>query len=248
VTPVVLSAIFAASLSLLGLWYVTRHEARLMEVRAKGTASQESAAGFRWLWSHRGETLGAALVGWAIFGRSLPGRWPIILVGPVVLAGSACLIDRYRQSRRLADIRSEWPVLLETMAVGALSGLDLNAAFMAAIRRTEGPLREETEKVALRLAGGSQLSRALNILVKQGIPGAERLAGALLQSEVLGTPVAALLDSLALETSVLERQDIEGRFNTLPLKMSLVTVIFLLPPILVVSIAPHVILFLNSQW
>jgi pilus assembly protein TadC len=145
-------------------------------------------------------------------------------------------------------MRSEWPVLLETMAVGALSGLDLNSAFMAAVKRVGGPLRDEADRAALRLAAGTPLSKSLDVLVKARIPGADRLAAMLVQCEVLGTPVAATLDSLALESSVLERQEMEARFNALPLKMSLVTVFFLLPPVLVVSIAPHVLLFLSSQW
>jgi tight adherence protein C len=154
----------------------------------------------------------------------------------------------HRAKSREAEMKSEWPALLEGMAVASLSGLDLSAAFLASARRVGGALRDEVDKAAVRLAGGTQLSRALLVMAKDGVPGADRLRSLLLRCEVLGTPVADVLESLAAEAITVERQEIEGRFNALPLRLSVVTVLFLLPPVLIVSIAPHVLLFLNSRW
>ena len=137
---------------------------------------------------------------------------------------------------------------VQTCALPILSGLDLSSAFVSATRRIGGALRHELDKASVRVAGGMQLSAALKALANDGVPGAERLRALLLQCEVLGTPVAEVLQALALEAATVERQEVEGRFNSLPLKMSIVTVLFLLPPVLIVSIAPHVLAFLNSRW
>jgi len=153
-----------------------------------------------------------------------------------------------RARSKAAEIKAEWPVLLEGMSAAALSGLDLISAFAAGVRRTSGPLREELGEALVRIAGGMSLSGALASLTKAAVPGADRLRSILMRCEVLGTPVAEVLESLALEASTTERLELEGRFNSLPLKLSIVTVIFLLPPVLIVSIAPHVLAFIGTKW
>jgi Flp pilus assembly protein TadB len=167
-----------------------------------------------------------------------------------IISGGALLLgyDAQLKRNRLAQMRSEWPVFLESMSVAALSGMDITSAFLTASRRTSGPLLEELSAARGRVTGGMQLSKALTILAEDGVPGAERFRSLLLQCEVLGTPVSEVLQALALEAATVERQEAEGRFNALPLKMSIVTVLFLLPPVLIVSIAPHVLAFLNSRW
>lgn len=250
-TAVLLSLVFGVSFTCFGIWYTSRQDLRLMDVRAKSN-HLSGVFGVRDRERLRATAPAIALLLWGGLRWGLPrplsrpfsGLLGLVAAG----AGADWLVRRVRRGRRLAGMKSEWPVLLDGMAVAALAGLDLCSAFVAASGRLQGVLREETDKVVLRVTGNLPLGRAIDTLCKAGIPGAERLRSVLLQCEVLGTPVAATLDALALETSIMERQEMEGRFNALPFKMSLVTVAFLLPPVLMVSIAPHVLMFLNSQW
>ena len=186
--------------------------------------------------------------GWLAARPAMSRPISLVLSAAPLLCLAWLVVVRLRGAKWLDAVTGEWPVLLETMAVGAMSGLDLNSAFAAAARRVSGPLADEVDKVALRLASGSRLSRALDLLVERGVPGAERLSASLFQCEVLGTPIAGVLDALASESASLQRQELEAKFNSLPLKMSIVTVVFLLPPLLIVSVVPHVLMFLNSQW
>jgi tight adherence protein C len=83
---------------------------------------------------------------------------------------------------------------------------------------------------------------------KEGIEPARRLRATLVQAESLGTPVADALNALSQEYYILEQQMFETRLNALPLKLSIITVLFLLPPILIISIAPHILAFFNAGW
>lgn len=241
------SLVFASSFLLFGLWFLSRRDARLLDF-GLGKAVQGPQS------SLRGSEIGGPLLAagsacvWLSLRRHLPGF--------VWLPGAAIpiwLVSRWAwrthvAATRIREMRTQWPLLLESMSVAALSGLGLNTAFEVAAKRVGGCLRAEADNVVLRIGGGLPLSRALDVLVKERVPGAERLASVLLQCEVLGTPVAEVLESLALEAANLERQDMEAKFSTLPLKLSLITVVFLLPPVLIISIAPHVLIFLNTKW
>ncbi len=92
------------------------------------------------------------------------------------------------------------------------------------------------------------MSRALSVMERNGILQAKRMASTLMQAEVLGTPVSIVLRSLSEEAQDALHQEEQERFNSLPVKLSVVTVIFLLPPVLIVSIVPHILTFLRSRW
>lgn len=225
---------------------LTRRDARLQDIKlaeADAADGQRSSRKEMW-WNLAG--LGALCV------LVLPVELPRLVAGGLVVIASGAALKRLVASRTkrvlAAEMRSEWPLLLEGMSVAALSGLDLTSAFLSATKRAGGALRRELDKACVRVAGGMQLSAALRILASDGVHGADRLRALLLQCEVLGTPVAEVLGALAEEASTMERQVLEARFNSLPLKMSIITVLFLLPPVLIVSIAPHVLAFLNSNW
>lgn len=229
----------------LGAWALGREDARLRDFRLRGTPQEHH----RTLpWYVRKMLFAAStllLIGTLVKAPSQVKSvlWAAIAGGALIL-GWETQLKRYR----VAEMRSEWPVFLESMSVGALSGMDMNSAFLSAARRTTGALFSELTAACGRVSGGMQLSKALAVMARDGVPGAERLRTLLLQCEVLGTPVSEVLQALALEAATVERQEAEGRFNALPLRMSIITVLFLLPPVLIVSIAPHVLAFLNSRW
>lgn len=235
------------SLCLFGLWFLSRQDARLLDFGLRNTGPESGGAQRSDGMKQGLFTLGSVVL-WIVLRKALP-PWASTPTAAVPAWLLVRLLARSRAaSARQGRIEAEWPLLLESMSVAALSGLGLNTAFELAAKRVAGPLRLEAEKVILRVNGGLPLSKALETLVRERVPGADRLASVLLQCEMLGTPVAGVLESLAQEASNLERQSMEAKFNSLPLKLSLITVVFLLPPVLVVSIAPHVLVFLNTKW
>lgn len=165
--------------------------------------------------------------------------------GPAFLQA---VLRRIGRRRRNAEIMAQWPMLLEGMAVAVIAGMDIRNAFEICSARTYGVLRQASAKVILRLHGGLPLPAALRVMEREEIEPATRLRTTLAQAETLGTPVAEVLSTLSGEYYTLEKQQFESKLNALPVKLSVITVLFLLPPVLIVSIVPHVIAFVGSGW
>ncbi len=182
-----------------------------------------------------------ALLGCLVFGRRA-------FLAVVVVYVAQHAVRDYRRRRRVREIRRDWPFLIESMAVATLSGMGPGDAFQAAAQRARGAMREETDKVVLRLMGGASLSRALSAMEGCGLPAVRRMRALLSQSEILGTPVADMLKRLSEEGYDQERRAMEERFNALPVKLSAITVFFLLPPVLAVSVMPHILAFIEAGW
>jgi len=232
--------LFGASGALFGLWVLRA------DLRRMGLASPRRAASGKdvrpipgWM-KTAGWVLGAVAVR-MVFGTR--GLLAVLLAG-----GGWLAIDRQRRMKRLQELRREWPFLVETMAVATLSGMDPREAFQTAAKRAQGALKEETEKVVVRLHAGSSLSRALSAMEGCGLPDVRRLKALLSQSEILGTPVADILKKLSDEGYEEERRAMEERFSALPVKLSAITVFLLLPPVLAVSVIPHILAFIEAGW
>ncbi len=242
-SDILTAALFGACAALLGGWALVRPDTRLRDLVMERPADPGTVkVPRRWATYAAVAALGLSL-GFPL-SRPLKGSlWAVVLGGCLSIARGL-----QAERRRVAEFRAEWPALLEGMAVAVMSGLDMRSAFVTAARRVTGALKPEIEKASARLEGGMQFGQALESLAKAGVPGAERLRSLLLQCDVLGTPVADTLQSLALEAVTVERQEAERRYNALPLKLSVITVGLLLPPVLIVSIAPNILVFLNSRW
>lgn len=205
--------------------------------------------------THSRRTRLVAVMPWMVLATGLslqasgvPGPWGLVGALCASAAYGLSLRESSRRRKWIEEIKSQWPLMLDAMATASTSGLDLRTAFHVAARRTTGALRLEMDRVSLRAAGGQSLSQALTVMEKDGVAMARRLRSMLVQAEVLGTPVSTVLSALAQEAEDGERHELEQRFNALPLKLSVITVVFLLPPVLIVAIVPHLLIFLRSQW
>ena len=147
-----------------------------------------------------------------------------------------------------SEAMAQWPTLLESVAIAVIAGMDLHEAFEVCAMKTHGRLRLEFDKVLIRIRSGQPLPAALAAMEKEGIEPARRLRTTLAQAETLGTPIGEVLSALSDEYRDLEKQQFESRLNSLPVKLSIITVVFLLPPVLILSIMPHVIIFIGSGW
>jgi len=156
--------------------------------------------------------------------------------------------DLVWRRRRSQEVISQWPTFLEELAVTVMAGIDARRAFEICSLKTHGYLKQISERTVLKLQSGASLAVALESMEKEGIEPARRLRATLVQAESLGTPVADALNALSQEYYILEQQMFETRLNALPLKLSVITVLFLLPPILIISIAPHILAFFNAGW
>lgn len=148
----------------------------------------------------------------------------------------------YRQK-----VAGEWAAFLEGVVVALTSGLELPDALDAASRMVRGPLRTEMERVLLDIRIGKPVHRCLGDLsARLGLPGVSRFHFVLSQAELLGTPLAETCTVLAEEAYNEIRQEMEYKLNALPVKLAIVTSVLLLPPVVLITIAPGVLAFLGG--
>lgn len=226
----------------LGLWSLSS-ESRRLGFAAPRAVRQPSSSDVK---RQMSRTIIAGLAGVALAVVVPSARTAVLAVALAAVARKT--LTQARRRKRVAEMRREWPFLIESMAVAALSGMETAAAFQAAAKRAGATLREEVDKVTLRMMGGASLSRALTVVDEACLPDVKRLRNILARNEILGTPVAGMLKALSDEGYDAERQSMQERFNTLPLRLTAITVFFLLPPVLAVSVIPHVLTFLGASW
>jgi pilus assembly protein TadC len=242
----ILGLLSGSSAALLGYGFLTGREDRLVANTAgpnKGRTLMDA------LQSRRNLTTSVTCLAVIYcFRRFVAGPVTFLAVLWTAVSWGAAILERERKGRWRESVRAQWPSMLEGMAAVAQAGLDLPQAFQIASRRTTGSLRAEMEKVNRRLEGGQSLGKALLAMERNGVTEAKRLSSMLMQAEILGTPVSMVLQSLAEESQDAIYQEDQERFNALPVRLSVATVVFLLPPVLIVSIVPHVLSFLRSRW
>lgn len=146
-----------------------------------------------------------------------------------------------------ANVAAEWPRFLEGLLVTLASGMHLPEALAAATRVVTGPLRSEMDRVILELRAGKPAYRCIGELSDRlAIPAISRFCSVLTQAEILGTSLADMCAVLTDEAYREMRQDMEHRLNALPVKLALVSCLLLLPPVVLVTVGPGVLRFLEG--
>lgn len=188
----------------------------------------------------------------------------LAMAGYAVLQGRAARLhhrtgERIEKEKRKSSVRAripssyrqkvagEWPAFLEGVVVALTSGLELPDALDVASRMVRGPLRLEMERVLLDIKTGRPVHRCLGDLsARLGLPGVSRFHFVLSQAELLGTPLAETCTVLAEEAYNEMRQEMEYKLNALPVKLAIVASGLLLPPVVLITIAPGVLAFLGG--
>lgn len=136
---------------------------------------------------------------------------------------------------------------LDLLTVCVDGGMNLHQAVMAAAPHVPGRLGAEMLRVRWELEQGRSLTDALEALAARlpvdEIEGFVRLVK---RGQRLGTPVGESLRQAARLIRRCRRQRLERSLALLPLKLTLVTMCFFLPPILVFLMLPAVLSLTGS--
>lgn len=152
---------------------------------------------------------------------------------------------RAKQERLLRD----FPAVLDLLAVATASGLALGQALELVCSRHAGSFATELRWALDQTAAGVRLPVALKRLSdRTGLKAVRGFASALEQALTFGSPVAQVLRLQAGAARVQRRRAIEAHIAGLPLKLSLCTVFFFLPAIMVFVILPNLLAFIHGQW
>jgi tight adherence protein C len=149
-----------------------------------------------------------------------------------------------RVQNRTDEISSGFPDALDLMLVCVEAGQSLDQAIIRVAKemRTGYPaLSEEFEIVAYEMKAGKDKTRVLRDMGERvGIQDVNSFVTTLIQSATFGTSVAEALRVYAAEMRDKRVMRAEEKANKLPTKLTLGTMMFCLPPLLIILIGPSI--------
>ena len=147
-----------------------------------------------------------------------------------------------RAEGRLYRIDRNMPELIDLLVVTVEAGLSLSAALQLAGERMRGPLGDELRIVLQEQRMGLTPVQALeNMTTRCPTPAVESFARAMMQGQLLGVSVGAILRSLAVEMRKRRRAQVEEQAQKAPIKMLFPLVFMIFPALFVVILGPAVV-------
>lgn len=164
------------------------------------------------------------------------------LVGPGLWLSGA--VSRYR-----ASVARELPKVAALLTLGGESGLELMEAVRLAAGLSPGPVGRVLRRALAEVDAGREKIAALRAAGRSaGSREVQSFIAAVTQGLQLGTPVSRVLRIQADNLQARRRQALEARISGLPTKLTVVTVVFFLPALFVLSVLPNLLAFLGSRW
>lgn len=152
-------------------------------------------------------------------------------------------IERRRQER-IEQIESGFPDALDLMLVCVEAGQSLDQAIIrvaAEIRAGYPALADEFETVAHEMkAGKDRITVLKDMSERAGVPDVSSFVTVMIQSASFGTSIAEALRVYASEMRDKRVMRAEEKANVLPTKLTLGTMMFTVPPLMIILIGPSI--------
>ncbi len=170
---------------------------------------------------------GVQIVGPTLIGYYLPIFW----------------VNR-RRAERLEDIARGFPDALDLLLVCVEAGQSIDQAIARVareLRKGYPTLAEEFETVVHELKAGRDRQSVLRAFgERSGNPDIQSFASVLIQSATFGTSTADALRVYAAEMRDKRMMLAEEKANVLPTKLTLGTMLFTVPPLLIILVGPSI--------
>ena len=158
-------------------------------------------------------------------------------------------LPKYWVTRRVAmrkeEIESGFPDALDMMLVCVEAGQSLDQCIVRVareLRASYAALADEFEVVAQEMKAGKDKISVLNDMgTRCGVQDVSSFVTVLVQSAAFGTSIADALRVYAAEMRDKRVMKAEEAANKLPTKMTLATMMFTVPPLLVILVGPSVL-------
>jgi tight adherence protein C len=190
-----------------------------------------------------GLLLGTLYVVLAGSGSAQSSILAVLIPGGVGYYAPKYWVQRRVQSRE-SEITTAFPDALDLMLVCVEAGQSLDQAIIRVAREIRSgypALSEEFEIVAYEMKAGKDKARVLRDMGERvGIQDVNSFVTTLIQSATFGTSIAEALRVYADEMRDKRVMRAEEKANKLPTKLTLGTMMFCLPPLLIILIGPSV--------
>ena len=153
-------------------------------------------------------------------------------------------VSRRRQARQ-QEVGNGFPDALDMMLICVEAGQSLDQSLQRVaqeINHAHPALSEEFQIVALEMRAGKDRSNVLRDFAERaGVPDISSFVTVLIQSTQFGTSVAEALRVYAAEMRDKRLMRAEEKANKLPTKLTLGTMMFTVPPLMLILIGPSLI-------
>lgn len=188
-------------------------------------------------------------VGYAIFSAATSGISTTRLVLAVLVPGGIGYylpkywVERRVQSRQ-AEIQNGFPDALDMLLVCVEAGQSLDQGIIRVSKELNAgypALAEEFEIVSQEVKAGKEKTNVLRAFAERaGVPDVSSFVTVMIQSQQFGTSIADALRVYASEMRDKRVMRAEEAANKLPTKMTLGTMMFTVPPLLIILVGPSV--------
>lgn len=185
-----------------------------------------------------------ALVGGLALGLYISATMGVFL--PLALVGggyAGFTVYRFytgkRKRERVQAIADQFPDVLDLLATSVSAGLGFTQAMQYVAEQYEGPLTDEFVAVQRAISLGSTRRAALMEMAERvGLQEMRTFVGALVQADELGISLGNILNAQAKEVRQINRLKKEEKAQKVAVKMLLPMVLFILPALFIVLLAP----------
>lgn len=166
----------------------------------------------------------------------------VILVGCVASAIGPTLFLSMKMRKNQDAIRSQLADTLDLLSVCMEAGLSFDAALVKVAERMEGPLIDEFITVLKQVQLGKSRNEALkNLSDSTDVGELKTFISAVIQANTLGIPITNVLAAQSDQLRVAKREKIREVAAKVPTKMTIPTVLLILPAIICVIMGPVII-------
>ena len=155
-----------------------------------------------------------------------------------------------RVAAREMEIVEGFPDSLDLMLVCIEAGQSLDQSIMRVadeMMESYPALAMEYQTVAHQMKAGMDKGQVFRDMAERcGVPDITSFTTVLIQSQSFGTPISEALKLYSDEMRDKRIMRAEEKANTLPTKMTLATMMFTLPPLMIILIAPSILAIMNS--
>ncbi|EEW26321.1 type II secretion system F family protein [Rhodobacter ferrooxidans] len=149
-----------------------------------------------------------------------------------------------RVKKRQAEIVSGFPDALDMMLVCVEAGQSMDQSIIRVARESRAgypALADEFDMVAQEIKAGKERTTVMRDMSERvGIADVASFVTTLVQSATFGTSIAEALRVYSAEMRDKRVMRAEEKANTLPTKLTLGTMLFTLPPLLIILIGPSI--------
>lgn len=166
----------------------------------------------------------------------------IIIVGSMLSALSPTLVLNAKIKNHQNAIRAQLPDTLDLLSVCMEAGLSFDASLLKVSERMEGPLIDELVTVFRQIQLGKSRNDALKTLSDStDVAELKTFISAVIQANTLGIPITNVLAAQSEQLRIAKREQIKEKAAKVPSKMTIPTVLLILPAIICVIMGPVVI-------